>query len=142
MNPWSAHTGRRRKQCGGVFGYTLCTAPPICPRGNTEGMSRRRSPASCTTLRDTCSTLRPRAFRPAAALLEYGADLPGGGPCMVVIGSRGRDKLTGLVLGSTGQNLITHAVWPVVVVQPGTARFANGRPDLTATRVEFLTSAE
>ena len=90
-------------------------------------------------------TVRPTVLRgrPAGALLDYGlGQAPGSGPCMVVIGSRGRGGLTGLLLGSTGQKLITHAVWPVVVVRPGTVRLLDGRGELTSTRVEFLASAE
>ncbi len=89
--------------------------------------------------------IRPMVLRgrPAGALLDYGLGLPAGsGPCMVVIGGRGRGGFAGLLLGSTGQNLITHADWPVVVVRPGTVRLADGRRDLTSTKVESLASAE
>jgi len=37
---------------------------------------------------------------------------------MVVVGSRGRNRLAGMVLGSTSQHLIVHGSSPVVVVRP------------------------
>lgn len=37
---------------------------------------------------------------------------------LLVVGSRGRGGFTGMVLGSTSQSLISHAVCPVVVVRP------------------------
>jgi nucleotide-binding universal stress UspA family protein len=39
-------------------------------------------------------------------------------PQMIVVGSRGRGGLTGLLLGSTSHALISHASCPVVVVRP------------------------
>lgn len=54
--------------------------------------------------------------RPADALLQFGAD-SAAGPQLVVVGSRGRGGLSGLLLGSTSQSLICHAHWPVVVVR-------------------------
>lgn len=54
--------------------------------------------------------------RPADALLQYGAD-SAAHPQLVVVGSRGRGGLSGLLLGSTSQSLICHAHWPVVVVR-------------------------
>lgn len=60
--------------------------------------------------------------RPAAALRDFGLGLPPGRhPRLIVVGSRGHTGLTSMVLGSTGRSLIAHAVWPVVVVRPGTA---------------------
>ena len=37
---------------------------------------------------------------------------------LLVVGSRGRGGFTGMMLGSTSHSLITHALCPVVVVQP------------------------
>jgi nucleotide-binding universal stress UspA family protein len=39
-------------------------------------------------------------------------------PQLIVVGSRGRGALTGLLLGSTSHALIAHAGCPVVVVRP------------------------
>jgi len=59
-----------------------------------------------------------RRGRPADALVRYGRLKPvGQHPQMVVVGSRGRGGLTGLLLGSTSQSLICHSPWPVVVVR-------------------------
>jgi nucleotide-binding universal stress UspA family protein len=59
-----------------------------------------------------------RRGRPADALLRHGELRPAGEqPQMVVVGSRGRGGLSGLLLGSTSQSLICHAPWPVVVVR-------------------------
>ena len=51
--------------------------------------------------------------RPAPILLEHTHDA-----LMIVVGSRGRHGLTGLVLGSTSRALIAHSECPVVVVRP------------------------
>lgn len=59
-----------------------------------------------------------RHGRVAPQLLASGRDLPNP-PGMVVVGSRGRGGLTGMLLGSTGHALIAHSLWPVVVVRPG-----------------------
>jgi nucleotide-binding universal stress UspA family protein len=59
-----------------------------------------------------------RRGRAADALLRHGELRPAGEqPQMVVVGSRGRGGVTGLLLGSTSQSLICHAPWPVVVVR-------------------------
>ena len=59
-----------------------------------------------------------RRGRPADALVRHGRLQPvGQHPQMVVVGSRGRGGLTGLLLGSTSQSLICHSPWPVVVVR-------------------------
>lgn len=87
-------------------------------------------------------TIRPVVLRgrPAGALLDYGLGLsPGESPCMVVIGGRGRGALAGFLLGSTGQSLITHAVWPVLVVRPGVVR-RTGHRGPTSTQVQSLAS--
>jgi nucleotide-binding universal stress UspA family protein len=56
--------------------------------------------------------------RPAEELLRYmevsGSTRPG----VIVVGTRGRGGLAGLLLGSTSQRLITHADVPVIVVPP------------------------
>lgn len=59
--------------------------------------------------------------KPAEAILRYaGAFTVGSDPQLIVVGSRGRGGLAGLLLGSTSQRLICHSTWPVVVVRPGT----------------------
>lgn len=55
--------------------------------------------------------------RPAYSLLQAAV-----GAQLIVVGSRGRGGLRGLVLGSTSQKLLHHAPCPVVVVRPETAR--------------------
>ncbi|MEU2252416.1 universal stress protein [Nocardia xishanensis] len=48
------------------------------------------------------------------ALLDQGADAQ-----VIVTGSQGRNRLTGLLLGSTSQNLLHHAPCPVLVARAG-----------------------
>ncbi len=58
-----------------------------------------------------------RRGRPYRALLQ---DMHGGDrtmPSMIVVGTRGRGQLSGLLLGSTSQALIAHAPCPVAVVR-------------------------
>ena len=55
--------------------------------------------------------------RPADALIHYAGQSAQTRPQLVVVGSRGRGGLAGLLLGSTSQTLICHARWPVVVVR-------------------------
>jgi len=57
--------------------------------------------------------------RPAEGLLGY-AERAAQQPQLIVVGSRGRGGLSGLILGSTGHTLITHSRWPVVVVRSAT----------------------
>lgn len=53
---------------------------------------------------------------PADALHRYAKSLPTA-PQMIVLGSHGRGGVAGLMLGSTGQSLITRAAWPVLIVR-------------------------
>ncbi len=54
----------------------------------------------------------------AQGLLAYGQQ-SGPQPQMIVVGSRGRGGLSGLILGSTSHTVIIHSQCPVVVVRPG-----------------------
>jgi len=66
-------------------------------------------------------SVRQEVFRGQAAdcLVGYaGHAPPAQRPQMIVVGSRGRGGLTGLLLGSTSHALISHAKCPVVVVRP------------------------
>jgi nucleotide-binding universal stress UspA family protein len=56
----------------------------------------------------------------AQGLLGYGQQ-SGHQPQLIVVGSRGRGGLSGLILGSTSHTVIIHAQCPVVVVRPGAA---------------------
>lgn len=59
--------------------------------------------------------------RPARALLDEAA-----GARLLVIGSRGRGGITGLLLGSTSQTLLHHAPCPVAVVRVPAPPIGNG----------------
>ena len=60
--------------------------------------------------------------RAADCLLGYAGHAPLQlQPQLIVVGSRGRGGLTGLLLGSTSQAVIAHATCPVMVVRPSTS---------------------
>lgn len=57
-------------------------------------------------------TEAPREGRPAEVLSRSSA-----GAGLIVVGTRGRGPVTGLLLGSVGQKLLRHALCPVMVVR-------------------------
>lgn len=104
----------RRKPCP-IFDRRPCWRPPRSCRCYSTSRARPRS--SCSAPADSAGS--PGSWsvvrdHPARALLRYadGAQL--------VVGTRGRGGLRGLVLGSTGQHLQHHAPCPVAVVRTGT----------------------
>ena len=57
-----------------------------------------------------CERLAPEG-PPATVLVEQASDAS-----MLVVGSRGRGTVAGLVLGSVSQEVVKHAACPVLVV--------------------------
>jgi nucleotide-binding universal stress UspA family protein len=66
---------------------------------------------------DVAVTRLVTRYRPARTLLEQSAHAQ-----LVVVGSRGRGGLAGMLLGSVSHALLHHAVCPVAVVRPATAQ--------------------
>ncbi len=62
---------------------------------------------------DVAMARRVEIGDPRRVLRELSADAD-----LLVVGSRGHGELAGLVLGSVGQYLVTHARCPVTVVRP------------------------
>lgn len=74
-------------------------------------------------------TVRVVPGEPAATLVELSTQAR-----VVVMGSRGRGRLRGLVLGSVSEQVLHHAHCPVVVVGPGAALLRDERSGTDAAR--------
>ncbi|MCA2218860.1 universal stress protein [Jidongwangia harbinensis] len=61
---------------------------------------------------------------PVEALLEAATE-----PAMIVVGSRGRGSVAGLLLGSTSQAVLHHATCPVAVIRTGQAVSPESLPN-------------
>ena len=87
------------------------------PIDSAEELLRNWLAESVAPYRDKFPGVRVRAEvvagRPAAVLAERSS-----ASSMVVVGSRGRGGVTGLLLGSVSQRLLHHASCPVAVVRP------------------------
>ncbi len=87
------------------------------PIDSAEGLLRNWLAESLEPYRDKYPGVRVRAEvvagRPAAVLAERSS-----GSSLVVVGSRGRGGVAGLLLGSVSQSLLHHASCPVAVVRP------------------------
>jgi len=84
---------------------------------DTEALLRNWLAESLAPYRDKFPGVRVRAEveagRPAGVLAERST-----GSSMVVVGSRGRGGVAGLLLGSVSQSLLHHSTCPVAVVRP------------------------
>ncbi|MEU2102385.1 universal stress protein [Nocardia sp. NPDC019255] len=75
-----------------------------------EQLLSERLAGWCEKYPDVTVTKVVEKATPAQALLEHAEKAQ-----LVVTGSRGQNRLTGLLLGSTSQNLLHHAASPVVI---------------------------
>jgi nucleotide-binding universal stress UspA family protein len=67
---------------------------------------------------DVNVTTRVLRGAPAESIVNYSNSITSSSqPTLLVVGSRGRNELTNLLLGSTSQALIAHGPCPVVVVR-------------------------
>ncbi|MGW1344411.1 universal stress protein [Kribbella sp. NPDC002412] len=84
---------------------------------DAEGLLRNWLAESLAPYRDKFPRVRVRAEvvagKPAAVLAERSS-----GSSLLVVGSRGRGGVTGLLLGSVSQSLLRHATCPIAVVRP------------------------
>ncbi|PPK62543.1 universal stress protein [Actinokineospora auranticolor] len=92
-------------------GYAQLDWEPLA-RGAAELLTSRLDPWRAKFPEVAVEPLVARA-RPARLLLDQAV-----GAALVVVGSRGRGGVAGMLLGSTSQALIRHAPCPVAVVRP------------------------
>lgn len=97
------------------------TGRPARPAGRTTASVRTLAAA---TVEEALAELDPSAFPPPVTVLAVGGDA---GEVLVhiarnadllVVGSRGRGRIAGAVLGSVGLHCVLHAPCPVTVVHP------------------------
>lgn len=100
-----------------VFGFVAAGAPITdFDDGQEHAVLAEQLAGYCDKYPDVAVRQIVVRGHPADGLIRYAESLSAA-PQMVVLGSRGRGGVTGLLMGSTGQTLITRAAWPVLIVR-------------------------